>query len=61
MSVFLLGSLTLVIGNLVGEILLAWVDTECHGYAGFAQTSGNSCCGLGKSGPLSRYAGRGIG
>ena len=26
MSVFLLGSITLVLGNLLGEILLAWVD-----------------------------------
>jgi peptide/nickel transport system permease protein len=32
MSVFLLGSLTLVLGNLAGEILLAWVDPRIsHG------------------------------
>ena len=26
MSVFLIGSVMLVVGNLIGEILLAWVD-----------------------------------
>lgn len=32
MSVFLLGSITLVLGNLLGEILLAWVDPRIsHG------------------------------